>query len=57
MRDSSTPAALQNIEHALALLDRVSRFLTIGDAPAGDPLEGLNEATACLAKAREALVS
>ena len=33
MRDTTRPAALQNIEQALALLDRVSRFLAIGPLP------------------------
>ena len=35
MRDTIVPAALQDIELALALLDRVSRFLAIGEEATG----------------------
>jgi hypothetical protein len=55
MRDAATPAALQNIEQALALLDRVSRFLTIGDDHRGDPLNEIAEASQCLTRARAEL--
>jgi hypothetical protein len=51
------PAALQNIEQALALLDRVSRFLMIGDDHGGDPLSEIAEASRCLTRARAELVS
>ena len=57
MRDTTRPAALQNIEQALALLDRVSRFLAIGDDRAGDPLSAIAEASRCLTKARAELAS
>jgi hypothetical protein len=56
MRDTAMPAALQNIEQALALLDRVSRFLTIGDDRGGDPLSEIVEASKCLTRARAELV-
>ena len=56
MRDTAMPAALQNIEQALALLDRVSRFLTIGDDRGGDPLSEIVEASRCLTRARAELV-
>jgi len=55
MRDTTTLAALQNIEQALALLDRVSRFLAIGDERAGDPLNQIAEASQCLTRARAEL--
>jgi hypothetical protein len=55
MRDTTTPAALQNIEQALALLDRVSRFLAIGDERVGDPLSEIAEASQCLTRARAEL--
>jgi hypothetical protein len=57
MRDTTRPAALRNIEQALALLDRVSRFLAIGDDRAGDPLNEIAEASRCLTRARAELAS
>jgi hypothetical protein len=57
MRDTTMPAALQNIEQALALLDRVSRFLCIGDAAGADPLNEIAEASRCLTRARAELTS
>ena len=56
MRDTTRPAALQNIEQALALLDRVSRFLAIGHDGAG-ALNEIAEATKCLTRAQAELAS
>jgi hypothetical protein len=53
--------AVDNIDEALKLLDRVSRFLSVGDFRAGDtsdesdPLVELERAAMCLARARDAL--
>jgi hypothetical protein len=47
--------AVDNIDEALRLLDRVSRFLSVGDFRAGDPLEEIERAAECLARARDAL--
>jgi|RhiMetStandDraft_4_1073278.scaffolds.fasta_scaffold451370_1 hypothetical protein len=55
MRDTAMPVALQNIEQALALLDRVSRFLMIGEDRGGDPLSEIAEASNCLTRARAEL--
>jgi hypothetical protein len=57
MRDTTRPAALQNIEQALALLDRVSRFLAIGHDGGGDPLNEIAEAAKCLTRAHAELAS
>jgi hypothetical protein len=53
--------AVDNIDEALKLLDRVSRFLSVGDFRAGDspdesdPLVELERAAQYLARARDAL--
>jgi hypothetical protein len=61
MATRSGHRAVDNIDEALELLDRVSRFLSVGDFSAGarpeesDPLVELERAAQCLARARAAL--
>lgn len=47
--------ALDNIDEALALLDRVSRFLSVGGFKSEDPLQQIERASECLARARDEL--
>jgi hypothetical protein len=46
---------LDNIDEALALLDRVSRFLSVGGFRSEDPLQQIERASECLARARDEL--
>ncbi len=55
MREKRSHTAVESIDEALLLLDRVSRFLSVGGFKDEDPLLQIELAARCLAKARAEL--